>query len=54
MFYMWNFICYRPECQKQVSNFKYAKYRKFNTEQEAAQFVNGFDSPGGNIDVTHL
>ncbi|XP_016990501.1 ribonuclease H1 isoform X2 [Drosophila rhopaloa] len=32
------------ECEEQVKGFKNAKYKKFNTRQEAEQFVNGSKS----------
>ena len=33
-----------PECQAQVNGFPNAKYKKFATEQQAIDFVNGIES----------
>lgn len=35
------------ECEKQVKGFKGAKFKKFNTQQEAAEFVNPGGGTGG-------
>lgn len=37
-----------PECESQVKGFKYAKYRKFNTINEAKEFCQMNGKGGGN------
>lgn len=32
-------MCCRPECESQVKGFANAAFKKFNTEQEAKEFI---------------